>query len=323
MPLSRRLLLSLGFIALTGCASLAPSSAEHSTKTGWQSPLYQDHPLAGRIWRASDQRFISTEELQQALSATPFLLLGEKHDNPDHHSLRLTLLQDMLAADSLGVVSFEMLDSSQQALVDDLGGVDLDSGQALQTHLQWDAEGWDWNFYGPVLTELLRAGVPVRAGNISRDEMMTVYGSELDAEVAAVMDALQMEQLNKDIDESHCGMLPASQFPAMVRVQQSRDASMARSLLSAQEAAGKRVLIAGNYHVRRDLGVPNYLTAGFEGLPAAAEQDIVTLGFMEVNPESNAPIDYTEAFSATAPYDYLWFTPAVSTEDYCAAMRAQ
>lgn len=323
MPLSRRLLLSLSALVLSGCASLPPSSNAQSAESSWQSPLYQDHPLVGRIWRASDQRFISAEELQQALSAKRFLLLGEKHDNPDHHSLRRTLLQGMLQEGALGVVSFEMLDSSQQALVDDLHGVDLNSAQALQTHLQWDAEGWDWNFYGPVLTDLLRAGVPVRAGNISRDEMMTVYGSELDTEVAAVMDAGQMEQLNKDIDESHCGMLPASQFPAMVRVQQSRDASMARSLLSAQESAGKRVLIAGNYHVRRDLGVPNYLAAGLADMPAAAEQDIVTLGFMEVSAESDSPMEYTEAFSATAPFDYLWFTPGVTTEDYCAAMRAQ
>lgn len=323
MPLSRRLLLSLSVLVLTGCASLPPSSTAQSAESGWQSPLYQDHPLVGRIWRGSDQRFLSVQELQLELSAKDFLLLGEKHDNPDHHSLRQTLLQSMLQEGSLGVVSFEMLDSSQQTLVNDLGGVDVNSPQALQTHLQWDVEGWDWNFYGPVLTELLREGVPVRAGNISRDEMMTVYGSELDTEVAAVMDAAQMEQLNKDIDESHCGMLPASQFPAMVRVQQSRDASMARSLLTARESAGKRVLIAGNYHVRRDLGVPNYLVAGFSGLPAAEAQDIVALGFMEVSPESNTPADYTEAFSATAPYDYVWFTPAVTTEDYCAAMRAQ
>ncbi|MES3009001.1 MAG: ChaN family lipoprotein [Pseudomonadota bacterium] len=323
MPLSRRLLLSLTFFALSGCANLPLSSTVQSEESGWQSPLYQDHSLVGRIWRASDQRFISAEEMQQALSAKQFLLLGEKHDNPDHHRLRRTLLQGMLADGALGVVSFEMLDSSQQARVADLSGVEINSAQALQEHLQWDAEGWDWNFYGPVLTDLLSASVPVQAGNISRDEMMMVYGSELDAEVAAVMDAVQMEQLNKDIDESHCGMLPASQFPAMVRVQQSRDASMARSLLGAQELAGKRVLIAGNYHVRRDLGVPNYLAAGLANMPAAAEEDIVTLGFMEVSPESDAPEDYTEAFSAAAPYDYLWFTPAVTSEDYCAAMRAQ
>ena len=322
MTLSRRLLLSLALLSLSGCASLPPSPAAQS-ESGWLSPLYQDHPLVGRIWRASDQRFISAEELQLALSGKRFMLLGEKHDNPDHHRLRRTLLQGMVAEGSLGVVSFEMLDSSQQARVDDLGGVDLNSAQVLQEHLQWDAEGWDWNFYGPVLTDLLTAGVPVQAGNISRDEMMTVYGSDLDADVAAVMDAVQMEQLNKDIDESHCGMLPASQFPAMVRVQQSRDASMARSLMAAPESTGKRVLIAGNYHVRRDLGVPNYLVAGLADMPAAAEADIVTLGFLEVSPESDVPADYTEAFSATAPYDYLWFTPAVTTEDYCAAMRAQ
>ena len=319
MPLSRPLLLSLTLLSLFSC--MGSSSPSARTAVGWQSPLYQDHALVGRIWRASDQRFITVAQLQQELDRKGFLLLGEKHDNPDHHTLRRSLLQQMMAGGTLGTVSFEMLDSSQQALVDNIDGADMGSAEALQAHLQWDAEGWDWNFYGPVLTDLLGAGVPVRAANISREEMMAIYGGELDASIANVMNAQQMERLNLDIDESHCGMLPASQFPAMVRVQQSRDASMASSLSKAAPA-GQRVLIAGNYHVRRDLGVSNYLTAGIAGATAVPPADIVALGFIEVSPESNEPADYTEAFSSTAPYDYLWFTPAVSAEDYCAAMRA-
>lgn len=280
----------------------------------WLAPLHQDHALVGVIWRSSDQRFISQEELLQDFARQRFILLGEKHDNPDHHRLQRFVLQELQQRAQLGTVVFEMLNSDQQVHVDTLASVYLESAQAVREHLQWDDVGWDWDFYGPMLMDSIADGVPVRAGNISRDEMMTIYAGEPDAAIAGVLDAEQMAQLDREIDESHCGMLPASQFPAMVRVQQSRDARMARELAIALAGdAQQRALIAGNFHVRRDLGVPNYL-------PESAGS-VAALAFMEVNPESQNPADYLQGFSERVPYDYLWFTPAVTAEDYCASLR--
>ena len=61
------------------------------------------------------------------------------------------------------------------------------------------------------------------------------------------------EPLLEQIRESHCGMLPDSQMPAMLAVQQQRDRRMAERLLAAPAPA---MLFAGAFHVRRDLGVP-------------------------------------------------------------------
>ncbi|MDP2142026.1 MAG: ChaN family lipoprotein [Gammaproteobacteria bacterium] len=280
----------------------------------WLAPLHQDHALVGNIWRSSDQRFISLEELFQDFTRHRFILLGEKHDNPDHHRLQRFILQELQQNASLGAAVFEMLNSDQQDAVDTLGSVNLASEPSVREHLQWDDAGWEWPFYGPMLMDVVSAGVPVKAGNISRDEMMEIYQGEPDPRIADVLDAGQVEQLYRDIDESHCGMLPASQFPAMVRVQQARDARMAEGLLVAAEGAVRQhALIAGNFHVRRDLGVPNYLPT--------SEGSVAALAFMEVNPESQNPADYLQGFSERISYDYLWFTPAVTTEDYCASMR--
>ncbi|OGT70247.1 MAG: hypothetical protein A3H44_00955 [Gammaproteobacteria bacterium RIFCSPLOWO2_02_FULL_57_10] len=311
MTLPRRFLLSPFLIVLLqSCAGVA----EDDRESEWLAPLHQEHALVGVIWRSSDQRFISQEELLQDLAQQRFILLGEKHDNPDHHRLQRLVLQELQQRAQLGAVVFEMLNSDQQAHVDTLASVDLASAQAVREHLQWDDVGWEWDFYGPMLMDSVTDGVPVRAGNISRDEMMTIYAGEPDATIAGVLDAEQMAQLDREIDESHCGMLPASQFPAMVRVQQSRDARMAQELTNALSGdAQQRVLIAGNFHVRRDLGVPNYLPQN--------EGSVAALAFMEVNPESQNPGDYLQGFSARVPYDYLWFTPAVTAEDYCASMR--
>lgn len=147
--------------------------------------------------------------------------------------------------------------------------------------------------------------------------MTGVYGAETGPSFATIVGEEVMAQLMIDIDESHCGLLPESQFPAMVRVQQARDSAMANSLM-APDPGKASLLIAGNYHARHDLGVPNYLLASHSTL---SRDDIVSLSFMEVSPDVVNPDDYVEATGGVQAYDYVWFTPGVSNEDYCASLR--
>ncbi|WP_338206311.1 ChaN family lipoprotein, partial [Parageobacillus thermoglucosidasius] len=60
----------------------------------------------------------------------------------------------------------------------------------------------------------------------------------------------------EQVRAGHCGLLPESQLPAMLAVQQQRDRQMAEQLLKAPQPA---LLLAGAYHVRKDLGVPLHL----------------------------------------------------------------
>jgi len=297
----------VSLFALTACTAGGSTSVAGAQ---WQSPLLVDHPLVGRIWDVQARRFISEESLLQALSAADIAILGEKHDNPDHHAIQRRLLAALAARAQLAAVSFEMLDSSQQPALDTLASVDLTAETAVRSHLRWDEEGWDWALYGPLVLDVARAGIPLRAANISMEEMRSVYAEPLDAAVESALGQAQRERLHVEIDESHCGMLPQSQFPAMVRVQQARDAAMAMSLVG--EANGVRALIAGNFHARHDLGVSNYLPPG-----AAA----LSLGILEVNAQWQDPQQYLEEFVEVLPHDFVWFTPAVSAEDYCASLR--
>ena len=63
----------------------------------------------------------------------------------------------------------------------------------------------------------------------------------------------------------------------MVRVQQARDYSMAQSM-AAPDDSEIAVLVAGNYHARQDLGVPNYLLAKHNNL---SREDIVNVANIE------------------------------------------
>ncbi len=290
------------------------TSTQQVSLPRWEAPLNRSHPLAGSVWNVAEGRSVSPVDLLQVLSQADYALLGEKHDNPDHHLLQAYVLRQLRERGALASVSFEMLDSSQQDSLASVTAAVLQSPDALKVHLQWDEAGWNWEYYGPMLYELLQKEVAVRIGNISSDEMMAIYGGEAREAIKDVLSQEQLQRLEQEIDESHCGMLPASQFASMLRVQQSRDAQMAASLESgAQTGAGVNVLVAGNFHARRDLGVPNYILG---------KSNLISLAFIELSEESNDPLEYVEALQPGSPYDYLWFTPAVEAQDYCADLRA-
>src|SRR5690606_17942730 len=64
------------------------------------------------------------------------------------------------------------------------------------------------------------------------------------------------------IREGHCGLLPEGAVGAMADAQRTRDARLARAVADARARTGLPVvLLAGNGHLRRDIGVPRYLEA--------------------------------------------------------------
>lgn len=297
------------------CSSSQPPAAASSTQSiTWQSPRYQSHELVGKIWLGRENRFIDQATLNGYLAEQPVLLLGEKHDNPDHHRLRLELLTALLDDTPRLLVMEMMAPEQQQALATLTPGAGPQADpSALPTLLNWDTEGWPWQYYGPVVQLALRTQTTLLAGNISADNVMQIYRDESASALENPLRPAQIDQLYRDIDSSHCGMLPESQFPAMVRIQQARDQQMADALMAQIDTVEQRVLLAGNYHIRKDLSVPNYLPDDVAA---------VSVAFLEVDPMQETPEAYLQGFSGQAAYDVIWFTPAVDAGDYCAGMTA-
>ena len=284
----------------------------------WASPLHADHALVGRIWDSRLQQFVSAEELLDGLREARYLVLGEKHDNADHHRLQLSVLESLIEAGALTGVAFEMIDDSRARALDGIGEGEYADVEELKARLEWDEEGWDWEFYSPLIEAGLNAGLALRAGNIDETAIMEIYQGQGPDVPEDIFDASTMDKLYADIDQSHCGLLPESQFPAMVRVQQTRDLAMAEAMRALASDDGAALLIAGNYHARQDLGVPNYLLALNSEL---GREEIMSLAFLEVQPGETVPVTYLERFGGIAEHDYLWFTPAVEEQDYCAQLR--
>lgn len=306
---------------LLGCSSAAVPTkvASETPGEGWASPLRADHALVGRIWESATGRFLSAAELTAQLGTQRYVLLGEKHDNPDHHALQWQTVQAVGEGGAAPGLVWEMLPRGIDPRLQTLGSRHFDSDEQLASYLEWDIRGWNWEAYRELVWGSYQLRLPMLAGNISRSEISALYASDANDSPAALGPEAR-ERLLSDIDTSHCGMLPESQFSAMLRVQQGRDESMAQALHRLSDVAQPAVLIAGNYHVRHDLGVPNYLLARDAEL---RRSQISVVAFIEVVAGEETASDYLEQSDSIASADYLWFTPAISDKDYCAGLRGE
>jgi uncharacterized iron-regulated protein len=312
-------------VACAGREPPGPRAPVDLSPVRFQSEIDRDHPLVGRLWDVAAAQFVSEDELARALAPAKFVVLGEKHDNPDHHMLQARMLGHVLSLrPEPPSVVFEMIDLSLQPKIDRALAAHPADPDALAAAVDWARSGWpDFRIYRPVFARALDAGAPIVAAGLDRDVAMRLARegeAALDPELARrfaldrpLSDSAR-EALREEMRRAHCGLLPETMLDAMVLVQRARDAQFAARLHAAADP-GAAVLITGNGHARKDRGVPAQLAKAF-----AAEA--LSVGLLEVQASWRDPAEYAAAFGASAlPFDYVWFTPRASDEDPCEALR--
>jgi uncharacterized iron-regulated protein len=293
----------------------------------WQAPLGQDHPLLGRIWDVAAGEFIDSAALVERLRRGRFILLGEKHDNPDHHRLQAWLLRALIAAGRRPAVGFEMFTiDDAPAIARQLAAHPTDAG-ALAEAVDWQRRGWpDWAMYQPIAEAALEAKLPVVATNLAPATARAVGHRGTAALDSALTARFRLDRplaadaraaLAEEFRAAHCGYASDHSVDAMILVQRARDAQMAESLATAGEPDGA-VLIAGAGHVRRDYGIPIYLA---HRAPGAS---VISVALLEVSQDKLEPIAYATRFRRqTLPVDYLWFSARVDDDDPCVVFEEQ
>jgi uncharacterized iron-regulated protein len=291
----------------------------------WQSPQGHGHPLTGRIWDVGAARFIDAPTLVEQLSRARFILLGERHDNPDHHRLQAELLQALIARGLRPAVSFEMFTADESSIIArQLTDAPRDA-DALAAAVDWKRSGWPaWPMYRPLVQAALDAGLPVVAGNLSPSVVRGLSESGLDLKPPATAASLGLDapwppslqaDLTAELKRAHCGRGSDTMIERMALIQRARDARMARSLVEADRGDGA-VLIAGAGHVRTDRGVPLQFRTLRPGLP------VTSVAFQEVADDSTEPGAYADTSAgARLPFDYVWFTARVDAVDPCERFR--
>ena len=292
----------------------------------WLSKLDVTHRLVGVIWDVAAQRAIRESELTARVQSAPVLLIGEAHDNPDHHRIQAELLSAFAVRHDTPVVVFEMLDRQRQAAVDASLHVHPGDVDALAQAVDWSSSGWpNWWMFRPVFEAAIRAHATILAGGLDRAMAMQVahegpaaFDPSLDHEfgLSTPLPPDAQADVRHEMREAHCGLLPETMLDSMGLVQRVRDALMAEGLREGADNHHGAVLVAGAGHVRRDRGVPALLARA--GLPSVA------IGLLEVRADVTAPSGYAQAYNAQAlPFDYVWFTPRANDTDHCAELRAQ
>ena len=59
----------------------------------WLTTLLAEHPLVGKVWDPAEGALVDPKSVIERALAVRFVLLGEKHDNPDHHRLQADLVR--------------------------------------------------------------------------------------------------------------------------------------------------------------------------------------------------------------------------------------
>jgi uncharacterized iron-regulated protein len=252
---------------------------------------------------------------EDRLRGDTIVLLGEVHDNPVQQRLRLEVLRRAFEAGWRPAIAMEQLDREHQVDIERARMErPLDENYLIEkaaTEHGKSINGWNWEYYRPYVALALEYHVPLLAANLSRSDAQKIVelGNSavfddsterllgLDRDLRSLLAAQENE-----IDAGHCHALPKELLPAMARAQLARDAVMAGVL--REHAARGVVLLAGDGHARRDIGVPTWFDP-----PTLAR--VFAVGFLERH--DRAP--------PAAAFDAVVTTDAAPRPDQCATLR--
>ena len=301
---------------------LAACATAHVAVGPWQAPLGREHPLVGRVWEVRTARFVTPDAMVRELTAARFVLLGEKHDNPDNHQVQAAVLRALLASGRRAIVAFEMFTPDDAGAIARYLAATPRDAAGLGEAVDWKKSGWpDWALYRPIAQAALDAGVPLVPGNLTPATARALARGQRSALPADLARRYALDQpapaalqaaLTAEIREAHCGHFPTDRVDGMVLAQRARDSALAESLLAGQDGG---ILIAGIGHIRNDRGVPFYLRL------RAPDALIATLAPLEVQEGWSQPADYAAAYGGALPFDWVWFTPRMDDNDPCARFR--
>ncbi len=257
---------------------------------------------------AGDAGETQARALGAAMLSRPVVLLGEVHDNAAQHALRARALRAVLDSGARPALLMEQFDRERQGDIDRAlarPGVTADAVIAAGAPAGSEAAGgWQWDYYRPYVELALEYRLPLVAANVSRTDSRRVVAGGLAARgFDGRVPADVAEAQARAVAEGHCGLIDLEQARPLAQAQIARDQFMA-GRIEAHAVRGA-VLLAGNGHVRADIGVPRWLS------PATRSRS-VAIGVLE-----------GEAPATPAPYDAVFATAAQPRADPCEALRGR
>jgi uncharacterized iron-regulated protein len=263
---------------------------------------------------ALHEQEVSAPALAAQMQRRPVVLLGEVHDNAQQHAVRAQALALLLQAGLRPALAFEQFDRERQSDIDRaLSQTPTDGVDQVGRLVALGGRGWNWDLYRPFLELALQYRLPIVAANLSRADAMRVSKEGF----GAVFDPAERRRLGLDrlpadllqaqkeaIDEGHCHQMDEQMLPALARAQIARDATLAQAIGPYLQRGV--ILLTGNGHARRDIGVPRFL-------PPQQQDRIVSIALLE----RGTPADAVPP----AAYDAVFWMPVQARADPCQSLR--
>ena len=281
---------------LQACAPAAPaSSPASSSKAHVAKPA---HPLVFGIFAREGAARVEEATFFKKIAERPFVLVGEKHDNVEHHAFEARVVA-AVGRVSPRAVAMEHFRAKDQPKLDAFFANASSRASDLPREVGWD-EGW--GPFGPferIFTNALAQRMPLVAANFDRldvralkDHPEAAFSAEVRAEIARInFSDTDEKALAEELHISHCGHLPGDFLAPMVLAQHARDAQFALAMRGSGRTSA--VLLAGKGHTRGDRGVPRFLPLG----------SFVSVAMVEVEDGKVEPRAYEEL----STHDYVYF----------------
>jgi uncharacterized iron-regulated protein len=270
--------------------------------------------LAACAAHPAHQGDFTAQALAAQMQRRPVVLLGEVHDNAAQHAVRAQALAQLLQGGLRPALAFEQFDRQRQADIDRVRGEAAQpAAERLDRLVALGASGWNWSLYRPFLQLALRYDLPIVAADLSRADAMRVsqqgFGALFDPSTQQQfgLDRLPEDLLRAQmqaVDEGHCHQMPQQMLPSVARAQIARDVTLAQAIRPYLQRGV--ILLTGNGHARRDIGVPRFLE------PSERER-ILSIGLLE---------DDGQADEAPAgAFDIVFRTPVQPRADPCQSLH--
>ena len=220
------------------------------------------------ITRVSDRQSVSFSQLLADAERSDLVLIGEAHDNKQHHEMQLALIRSLFARNLPLAIGLEMMESDNQQQLDDWIEGRL-SEQSFQTVF---ADNWsDWPLYREIFVFARNNRIPMVALNVPKELVKKVaqhgFASLTPAErknlpqgTSCDLNNPHTEFLKKSFQDVFKHVTSGKVFIHFCEAQTLRNSGMAMNIASyARKQPGRKIVaLTGIWHAVKS-AVPEQL----------------------------------------------------------------
>jgi aminopeptidase N len=210
---------------------------------------------------------LKLDEIIDAVSDKPVILIGERHTNYEDHKVELAVIRGLFNKGEKIAIGMEMFQRPFQKAIDEYLSGTVDEREFLKKTEYFKRWGFDYNYYREIIEFARAKGIPLVALNQRSENVDKVAKGGLDAlsveERKDIPQDMNMSDESykkrlKDIYEEHPGKISFEDF---YQSQIIWDETMAHSASRFLEERPDYhiVILAGVEHIMYGSGIPNRL----------------------------------------------------------------